>query len=282
MSAEKELLALEQKTLKPVASWLSLVASLRLLAVDDPKLRTSVLSLTAPSIERQATVAAQRAYELGVADASLITKASGVTGRPSKAALVPLKGLDKAGRDAVTKAKKLAGLDAGIAAAFSLISGHAARVRGSVSDTINRSGNEGSTAVADSLGIPTVWVAETNACLDCLAYSGVIAKPGKTFPGGLTYGRKSYYPTAVEYPPRHPNCRCTVEPLNDPSYAATLRREADRSVLRGFSLENESMKARIDAADKLLKEGVTAPASVKQYARAAINEGRFATRGRPL
>lgn len=126
-----------------------------------------------------------------------------------------------------------------------------------------------------------MWVAETNACVECLAYSGRVSKPGKPFPGGLTYGAKSYHPEPVDVPPRHPRCRCTIEPLRDKSYAAALRREADRSVLRGFSLESESMKTRIDAADRLVSRGVDAPKSVIAYARRSIKVGVFPTRSRP-
>ena len=84
-----------------------------------------------------------------------------------------------------------------------------------------------------------------------------------------------------KYPPAHPNCRCTVEPLNAPEYAAALRREADRSVLRGFSLESESMGTRVDAARRLIDRGVDAPKTVVAFARRAVRAGEFPTRGRP-
>jgi hypothetical protein len=69
--------------------------------------------------------------------------------------------------------------------------------------------------------------------------------------------------------------------LRSAEYAEALRREADRSVLRGFSLESESMKTRIDAADRLVSRGVDAPKSVIAYARRSIKVGVFPTRGRP-
>jgi hypothetical protein len=160
--------------------------------------------------------------------------------------------------------------------------GHANRIKASVSDSINRAGNEGSTAVADAADLPTVWVAETNACVVCLAYSGRTAKPGEAFPGGLSYGKRSkWYADAIASPPRHPNCRCTVEPLVAQEYADALRREADRSVLRGFSLESESMATRVDAAKRLLAEGVDAPKTVIAFSKRAVTQGKFPTRGRP-
>jgi len=70
------------------------------------------------------------------------------------------------------------------------------------------------------------------------------------------------------------NCRCHLEAQDD-DVAAALKREADRSILRGFALESESERARLDAAERLLASGVRAPASVKRYAETAINRGGF-------
>ena len=130
--------------------------------------------------------------------------------------------------------------------------------------------------------MPTVWVAETNACVRCLKYSGRVAPVGGTFPGGLTYGRpRAATNGPLKHPPLHPHCRCTVEPLRSREYAASLRREADRSVARGFSLESESMGTRIDAAERLLKTDPNLPKTVVQYAERAVRRGEFTTRGRP-
>ncbi|MEI5603996.1 hypothetical protein, partial [Streptomyces brasiliscabiei] len=79
----------------------------------------------------------------------------------------------------------------------------------------------------------------------------------------------------------HPRCRCELEPLVSREYADALRREADRSVLRGFSLESEPMRVRVEAAERLLARGVDAPKSVIAYARRAVKRGEFDTRGRP-
>jgi len=289
MTAEVELAKLERAVLKAagVGSYLKRVDVLReLLARESPDIKRIVLTMVAPRLEAQAMAAVLDAFGLGAKDALAIVEAAGVkgierTGRPSKTARKPIVGLDKAGRKALAQAMRLARAGVDDEAVLAPLFGHANRIRGSVSDAINRSGNEGSTAIADAAGLPTVWVAETNACVECLAYSGRIAKPGEAFPGGLTYGRKSYNRTPVAEPPRHPRCRCTVEPLNDESYAAALRREADRSVLRGFSLESESMAARVDAAARLLDKGVDAPKSVIAYAARNVKAGRFPTRGRP-
>lgn len=290
MSAEAELVALERKVLAAgeVGRWLKAVDTLRkLLAMgDEDTARALLLVLTAPRVEGAALAAVLDAFALGATDALGILEAAGIsdirrTGRPTAGALAPVKGIDKVGALELAKAIKLAEAGADINTATAPVFGHANRIRGSVSDAVNRGGNEGTTRVADAAGLPTVWVAETDACVHCLAYSGRVADPGKAFPGGLTYGRKSYYPDTIETPPRHPRCRCTVEPLHSQEYADALRREADRSVLRGFSLPSESMKVRVEAAHDLVEAGVDAPKSVIEYARRSVKRGAFTTRGRP-
>lgn len=289
MSAELALARLEKRVLAMggLKSWLESIDTLKkLLAMGEPDVAKIVLAMSSPKVEAQALAAVLDAFALGAKDANAILRKAELdevsrTGRPSKAAREPVKGIDKAGRAAMAKAHKLAKVGAEPAAILAPLFGHANRVRRSISGSINHAGNEGATAVADRAGLPTVWVAETDACVDCLAYSGKVAKPGKAFPGGLTYGKKSYHPDPIKTPPLHPHCRCTVEPLVAKEYAVALRREADRSVLRGFSLKSESMARRIDAADRLLDRGVDAPKSVIAYARNAVKRGAFTTRGRP-
>jgi hypothetical protein len=289
MSAEAALAALERRVIERggIRSWLDAVEQLRvLLAMDAPNIAGLVMALASPQVEAQAMAAVLDAFAAGADDAASIIRKAGLgditrRGRPSREAKAPIVGLDRVGAEAVRKAQALASAGAAADAYLAPVFAHASRVRGSVSDGINRAGNEGATAIADAAGLPTVWVAETNACVACLAYSGIIAQPGKVFPGGLTYGAKAYHRDPVETPPRHPHCRCTVEPLHDASYAAALRREADRSVLRGFSLASESMAVRIDAADRLVRHGVDAPKTVIAYARRSIKAGAFPTRGRP-
>lgn len=290
MSAEAELLALEGKVLGAVriSGWLAAVDELRkLLAMESPDVKRKLFALYAPQVETSALSAVAQAFGLGRADALVIMgdlspKLRKRTAKsiPSKAAREPVKGLDAEGRKALASAVALAKTGADPATYLAPVFGHADRIERRVSDAINRAGNEGTTRVADVAGVPTVWVAETNACVHCLAYAGQVADPGKSFPGGLTYGKKSYYPNAIATPPRHPRCRCTVEPLNDQSYADALKREADRSILRGFSLESESMGVRLDAAKRLVDGGVTAPKSVIAFAEKSIKAGGFPTRGR--
>lgn len=289
MSAEAALAAIERRVIERggIRSWLDAVATLRtLVAMGAPNIEGLLMALATPQVEAQALAAILDAFAAGADDAASILRRAGLDdvtrrGRPSREARATVRGLDRDGADAVRKAQALALGGASVDAYLAPIFAHEQRVKRSVSDGINRAGNEGATAIADAAGLSTVWVAETNACVACLAYSGIVAKPGAAFPGGLTYGAKAYHREPVATPPRHPHCRCTVEPLHDASYAAALRREADRSVLRGFSLASESMAVRIDAADRLVRNGVDAPKSVIAYARRSIKAGAFPTRGRP-
>ena len=290
MAAEDALARLEARVLGMggLAKWLAAVDELKaLVALGDPDVGKLVLALTLPDIEAQALAALLDAFALGAEDAVTILadaeiEASTRRKRPSREARAEVKGLDRYGRKAMQQAQRLAAVGATVEVITAPLFGHATALRRRISDGITRAGNEGATAVADAAGLPTVWVAETNACVHCLAYSGKIARPGGLFPKGLTYGRPSRAPAGgLAHPPLHPHCRCSVEPLHDPSYAAALRREADRSVLRGFSLESESMRTRVDAAARLLDRGVSAPKSVIAYARSAVKRGEFTTRGRP-
>jgi hypothetical protein len=289
MSAEAALARLEARVLGmgELARWLASVDVLRkLLAMGDPDILNLVALLSSPNVEAQIVAATLDAFQLGAGDALRIVEAAGYEdivqkGRPSRAALAPAKGIDRLGVEAIEKARRLAAGGATIEAVLAPVFAHATSLKARVADAITRAGNEGATKVADAARLPTVWVAETNACVTCLAYSGRTTKPGELFPAGKTYGKRSTVAEPVSVPPAHPHCRCTVEPLVSSEYAAALRREADRSVLRGFSLPSESMAVRIDAADRLLRRGVTAPKSVIAYARRQVKAGAFPTRGRP-
>ena len=286
MSLEDVLARLEGQVLgvARVSRFLDAVDELRrLLAREDPAIRARVLKLVAPSIGRDLAAAVSAAFDTGILEA-----ARDVDRLPKKLPKTPPKALVLAAREAekkiladLAKARKLA--KAGVDPALVLAPVSAAKnsLEMSVAALVNAAGNAGATALADAAGKSTVWVAEVNACVTCLAYSGIVAKPGKDFPAGLTYGKRSTVAEPVRHPPAHPRCRCTIEVLNAPEYAEALRREADRSVLRGFSLESESMGTRLDAAQRLVERGVDAPKTVIAYAKRAVKDGTFATRGRP-
>lgn len=288
MSAELELARLEAAVLQSasIADFLALVDELRrLLADGDADLGARILALVPPNVTPDLTSATSSAYAAGVRDAATIID----EGRPRLRREEPPRSIARAiveaqqsVADDIERARRLAfaGIDAETALAPAFAASNT--VKRSVTALVNQAGNAGSTAVADAAGYPTVWIAETNACVHCLAYSGRVAEPGEKFEGGLTYGPKSYHPEPLPHPPLHPHCRCTVEPLRVQEFADGLRREADRSVLRGFSLESESMKVRIDAARRLLEDpDLVAPRSVIDFARRAVKRGEFTTRGRP-
>jgi len=287
MSAEVELARLERQVLgvARVSRFLDAVDELRrMLAAEDPRLRARVLALVAPSIGKDLAAAVGAAFDIGVSDAVKMLgegEPKGVPRKPPRELVAAAKATEKTIAGELVKARALARAGVGdLAAIVSPVLAAANAVKRDVVTLVNHAGNAGTTAVADAADRPTVWVAETNACVQCLAYSGRVARPGKPFPGGISYGKRTGSEPILT-PPRHPHCRCTVEVLLSKDYADALRREADRSVLRGFSLESESMKVRIDAADRLVKKGVDAPKSVIAFARRSIVKGEFPTRGRP-
>jgi len=287
VSAEEDLARLERQVLgvARVSRFLVAVDELRrMLATEDPRLRARVLALVAPTIGRDLAAAVGAAFDIGIRDAVGILdegEPKGVRRTPPPSLVTAARAAQSTLIEQVAAARKLARAGADPATFLSPVIAAGNAVKRDVTTLVNAAGNAGSTAVADAAGVPTVWVAETNACVTCLGYSGEIARPGKNFPAGRTYGKTSTVSAPIAHPPAHPNCRCTVEPLRSPEYAVALRREADRSVLRGFSLESESMGVRIDAARRLVENGVDAPKSVIAYARRSIRAGEFATRGRP-
>jgi hypothetical protein len=157
---------------------------------------------------------------------------------------------------------------------------------------VNKASNSGSDAVSEALDAERLWLAERDACLGCLAYAGQVAKVGESFPIGLTFGKRPITPWPdphfLDGPELHPHCRCRTTPwlghvpgAPGPSLPEVLKREAQRSVLKGWRMESEPESARLAAADRLLARGVNAPKSVKNYARTAIKRGRFPSRTVP-
>lgn len=168
---------------------------------------------------------------------------------------------------------------------------------------VNAAAAEAVIVEADRIGAELVWLAERDACVACLAYSGETTTAGGSFPVGLTYGDKPVRPWPdpdfLPGPPLHNRCRCRLMIYfgHDTkaataalpqgwrsahvSYPAALRREADRSILRGWSLPSESERTRLRAAERLLLKGVKAPKTVKEYARRAVRRGGWPSRRVP-
>jgi hypothetical protein len=161
---------------------------------------------------------------------------------------------------------------------------------------VNAAYNQSFRERADAQRVPVVWVAEFDACLHCLAYSGEVAQPGWPFPLNLTFYRDpagnpkplKHPPGRVLWgPPLHPNCRCSLELyLGSTGYpvmpweteeftvAQALRREAERTVLRGEA-GVDSQPALVRAASALLSRGTALPITHQRRARRAIRAGRF-------
>lgn len=151
-----------------------------------------------------------------------------------------------------------------------------AKAEAAVTWAVNNASNSAVSKLSLKMGETMVWIGERNGCIHCQAYNGV--RSTKTgFPKDLTFGAKPLNQPGktLPHPPLHPHCRCSVEPGITDEYADALKREAVRSVLKGFKMDSESEKVRIDAAKRLLDQDPVAPASVKKYATKAIKKGKF-------
>lgn len=163
-------------------------------------------------------------------------------------------------------------------------------MQAAVVQVVNGAANTGITAVADDLGAQRMWWAEPDACLSCAGMAGRLADPGQpfnvAFAATFTDKPRIWPPGPIESCPLHPHCRCRVtiwtgSATGGVDLPAALRREAQRAVLKGWSLPSESNPERVRAAQQLLARGVAAPKTVKAYARAAVRRGRFTTRTVP-
>lgn len=150
----------------------------------------------------------------------------------------------------------------------------------------NRGANRGVELVAEQIGAQKLWIAERDACLACLAYSGMTVGAAELFPAGRTFGDPSSAPKfPMAGPPLHPNCRCRLqvwlgseEGVGPVEVPEALRREAQRTVARGWS-EYASEPARLRAASRLVQAGATLlPRSVIDSAQQAVVAGTFQER----
>lgn len=133
--------------------------------------------------------------------------------------------------------------------------------------------------VAAAAGARLIWVPERDACLACLAHAGMSVAPGERFPAGLTFDPSGSKLPAVLFPPLHPHCRCRIQLFDprDDAFARGIRREAERSVVRGFS-NYASNPRRVRAASALLSRGVALPKTVVARARRDVRRGEFSGR----
>jgi hypothetical protein len=145
--------------------------------------------------------------------------------------------------------------------------------------------DQGQRATAKKNDAVRIWKAERDACLHCLAYNGEVSTAGGGFAGGKTFGKKpATKPGSITNPPEHPRCRCTTGiyiQRNDPDglVPEALKREAERSIIKGWTLPSESDAARRAAAEKLLALGTDLPKTVESEARRRLRRrGKFTTK----
>ena len=250
-------------------------------------LATELAALGASSTSPAMQTAAETAAAIGAADAArrlslslplaAVTLPREVRQAISRAEAKAKRELKKAAR-VMAVARTLDDVQAAMAVAARAVS----RTEAAARFAVNRSLSAGVATVvrqAKGLGLDVVrvWECERDACLHCLAYAGQVADPGVPFPGGLTFARRPLATGPVTDPPLHPNCRCRVRAIrraDAAGFTAAQKREAQRSVLRGWSLPSESEKARLTAADALLKR-TALPKSVQAYAARSVRLGRF-------
>ncbi|MDH6448187.1 hypothetical protein M2155_000595 [Streptomyces sp. SAI-119] len=168
---------------------------------------------------------------------------------------------------------------AGLGAARSAVS----TVRAHISWVINTAVNEGLDAAIRAAAPLRLWVAEADACVRCLAYTGRTAPVGESFPGGLSWDphQRKVRTASVDGPPLHPHCRCRTVPWSDAwttsgtPFPLALRLEAHRSLAYGRARPSESRTARLRAARELLRVEHDLLPSVEARARTAVRTGRF-------
>lgn len=144
---------------------------------------------------------------------------------------------------------------------------------------VNREASIASEATARALGAAgVIWVAERDACVHCIGLAGMTAAFGQPFPAESRFTEKQLNWAGYNgRPPRHPNCRCRLIAWDGTDQTTeALKREAERSVARGWSLPSESNAARLRALDRLLRDGaLRLPPSVVRRARRALAHGGF-------
>jgi hypothetical protein len=245
-----------------------------------------------PGMSARLSELVARGVQLGVEQSSRIVGESiKVTGSPYDPTLgLAVEGIDSKARtwlDEVSAQARSARIEGyGDAAKLAgAVTSVATRAKTHAAWAVNRSVSAGVSAAARERGDRLLWVAERNACLHCLALSGETAMPGTPFPDVTFAETRSRIPVPP-YPPRHPHCRCSVEPYSgpeavydrsDPSPSSVLKREAERSVLRGLT-DYASNRAAVRAAELMLRRGSVLAPSVLARAERDVERKKFTRR----
>lgn len=183
-----------------------------------------------------------------------------------------------------------------VAAAMGVADQSVGRAAAGAEYAVDSAANSAPRRIAVALGEQLLWVAERDACIVCLALAGHLIDPneGEAFDEEATFGEPGsameVWPRGMPLmgPPRHNHCHCHTEVwrrslAGQPDYPTALRREALRSVAKGWSKPSESHPARLRAAERILADGRAGqlPVSVQREAAASVARGRFTTRDVP-
>ncbi|MYS72100.1 hypothetical protein GTY88_16970 [Streptomyces sp. SID5926] len=112
---------------------------------------------------------------------------------------------------------------AGLNAAFSRARRAIGRIARATAVAVSSAAAHAARLVARALGpdIRLLWVTEAGACAACRAYAGLHIRPGGKFKGGLSLDpQRTVFVTAINGPPRHPHCRCSLIPWS-PAWPVT-------------------------------------------------------------
>lgn len=279
---ERALVELEEQTSNTVRDLVAAAIAAGLTAAALAALRDAVTGVVRDAV--------RRAVRLGIAMAVRVGRAGRGRARRRRPTRRPLRvpptaRLEAAAAREIQEAVTQIREDARTASEREISQRAAARLGAIAATAVNQAASAGVDATAQRIGADGImWIAERDACLTCTALSGHIVKPGERFPTHRTYGDKPLiWRGFTGRPPRHPHCRCRVRPVwgDAQGAAAALRREARRSVVRGFSLPSESEAARLRAAARLLRRGAGLPQTVEEYGWEAVRQGRF-PRGRAV
>lgn len=158
-------------------------------------------------------------------------------------------------------------------------------VRAHTAWVIGQAVNAGLGAAADARGLVRLWVAEANACVRCLAYTGRTEDEHHHFPGGLAWDPRQRHigAPAIDGPPLHPHCRCRTVPWNprlrpaagSVPFPDALQREAQRSLAYGLTTGSESRASRLRAARELLRTEPDLLPALEALAHRALRAQRF-------
>lgn len=261
-----------------------LILATRMAGEDDSvtlaKIKALLASLPSPvGMDEAALKGVELAHEFALGVFRSVMKRTPPKIPVSKNSKDAVTGLDKAADEAISQSisnlNRIAKANqTSVLTAVAPVLQSPARSKAAVAWATNNASNSATAKMAKKLGERVCWVSERDACVHCLAYSGDFSDGGDFSP--RTFAAKPLKTAGrIYHPPLHPHCRCAIEIGITDEYAAALKRESVRSILKGFKMPSESEKVRLEAAQRLLEQDPVAPASVKKYTERAVKRGKF-------